>query len=318
MGRQWGTRSFARFFLIIVAVELVLVATAWAFLNVGASRWLQEKSNLALRLSRLAVADGGWNGFDQATQSNNPQAWLKFQKKMRALDTKFFGPNTNNGSVYLVVVKNGEAFETFPDDPIPMQDLGPATPWELAAYRTGTSTRIETPYSDRSGTYLGAFTPLSIDRKVAGLVAVEFDTAPIDDFRSIISEAFGLALIPAVCIALVVALILTRTFIEPAEFVRKINAVATHQSINQSPNEAKFDPIELLAKLTPRERDVALMAGQQLSRKEIGDKLRISDDTVKQHLKRIKEKTGLNKNGLLLFFLQMQLKPIEGFDFQAS
>lgn len=60
------------------------------------------------------------------------------------------------------------------------------------------------------------------------------------------------------------------------------------------------------------------MAGQQLSRKEIGDKLRISDDTVKQHLKRIKEKTGLNKNGLLLFFLQMQLKPIEGFDFQAS
>lgn len=47
-------------------------------------------------------------------------------------------------------------------------------------------------------------------------------------------------------------------------------------------------------KLTPREREVALLAMQGCTNKEIGAELFISQETVKMLLRRIFEKTGIH------------------------
>lgn len=68
-------------------------------------------------------------------------------------------------------VDRGEEYRVDPLDPHWMDYAGKANDWEVAAYATGKTTHNAQPYSDESGTYLGAFTPIFRGSNVVGVVA---------------------------------------------------------------------------------------------------------------------------------------------------
>ena len=71
---------------------------------------------------------------------------------------------------------------------------------------------------------------------------------------------------------------------------RAVSISIERQSANQRCLEARL----ILAKLSPRENEVARHLAQGLSNKEIGRELNISDNTVHVHRQHLMEKTGVS------------------------
>lgn len=71
---------------------------------------------------------------------------------------------------------------------------------------------------------------------------------------------------------------------------RAVSISVERQSANQRCQEAR----QILAKLSPRETEVARHLAQGLSNKEIGRELNISDNTVHVHRQHLMEKTGVS------------------------
>ncbi|NCW89192.1 MAG: DNA-binding response regulator, partial [Rhodocyclales bacterium] len=71
---------------------------------------------------------------------------------------------------------------------------------------------------------------------------------------------------------------------------RAVSISVERQSANQRCLEARL----ILAKLSPRENEVARHLAQGLSNKEIGRELNISDNTVHVHRQHLMEKTGVS------------------------
>ena len=55
-------------------------------------------------------------------------------------------------------------------------------------------------------------------------------------------------------------------------------------------------------RVTPREREVLILAAQGYTAKEIGASLRISPRTVEAHRRRIKDKLGLDNQSELVLY----------------
>ena len=71
---------------------------------------------------------------------------------------------------------------------------------------------------------------------------------------------------------------------------RAVSTSVARQTANQRCQEAR----QILAKLSPRETEVARHLAQGLSNKEIGRELSISDNTVHVHRQHLMEKTGVS------------------------
>ncbi len=212
-----------------------------------------------------------------------------YQSKLDKVSRRYF--LRDEGSVYLVTVDNCEEYYVAAGNQLPVDDGGKANQWERQAYATRRPTYSPTPVVDDNGTYLAAYTPIIHDRKVVGLVAAEYDSAPLSDFQGIVRRAFWLSIIPAVLASLVVAYILTLVFVEPMEVFRTIEETTKSQRVDFSKG-AKDD---LWDSLTVKEREVAEWTRQGLTNKEIAEQLFVTHETVKQHLKNIREKTGWSK-----------------------
>jgi len=293
---RWASPTFRRFFLIIAVVEAVTIGVAFLLLNWGISNWAHERTTRLVQISN-AVADAvDWSKVQNIRKNGDSPAFEFYRKKLSALEDHYF-PGNQAGTIYLVVVDRDEAYETYPDQQYPMQDDGKATRWEREAYATGQTTYNDIPYSDINGTYIGAFTPARSNGKIVGLVAATYDIAPLADVQGIVRTAFGLALIPGAIVALLLAYFLSGIFIEPMELFRRIEAAKDPSGAQGEPSEQKPDPF---SSLTPRELEIAYLTPQGLTTKEIAARLSVGYETVKQHLKNIKKKTDLDKDGLAI------------------
>jgi DNA-binding NarL/FixJ family response regulator len=107
-------------------------------------------------------------------------------------------------------------------------------------------------------------------------------------------KAFWLSILPAILLALVLAYILATMFVEPMEIFRRIDESAA-QLNRAAAGTIGDDP---LGRLSPRENEIAELVRRGLENKEIAEALVISPETVKKHLKNIKEKTGLGRVNL--------------------
>jgi DNA-binding CsgD family transcriptional regulator len=274
--------TFIRSFALILVVEAVTILTAWLLLDSNVSKWMSDKAAQAVRISRTVAAAEDWSLVD--TVPKNPSPLFDTYRKLLTKYSHRFFPQ-NEGDVSLAVIRNGRTYVIDPYDQVPMDLVDKANKWELAAYATGKTTYNDVPYSDNTGTYIGAQTPIYRNGRIVGLAAAEYDSATLAEFQGIVRRAFWLSVLPAILLALGLAYVLAALFVEPMEIFRRIDETAARRA-GRPPQS------DVLSKLSPREWEVAELVWRGRKNKDIAEALFVSPETVKQHLKNIKEKTG--------------------------
>ena len=281
-----GGRTFRRSFALILVAEAVTIFAAWVLLDVNATRWIHARSDQAVRISQRTAVSADWSLVNTVPKGRSSPLFERYHNILKRLSQKQF-PH-NEGDVALKVIERGEEYAIDPGDPYPMDDLGKANQWELDAYASRRTTQNPVPYSDDTGTYLAAYTPILRNDKVVGLLEAEYDSATLADFQGIVRQAFWLSILPAILLSLLVAYVLAGMFVEPMELFRRIDETAMHAAAGT----ALDDPV---AQLSAREREVAELVRRGLKNREIAETLVVTPETVKQHLKNIREKTGFTR-----------------------
>lgn len=280
------SQIFWKAFLIILIAEGITILVAWLSLDHNTKSWLHAKAAQTIQISRWAASTADWSRIDKVPKDKESALGDTYQNRLGDLSDKRF--SHKEGSVYVAFLDHGEEYDMYSGSEIPIQDSGKANQWILTAYATRRMTYSPEPIVDDSGTYLAAYTPVLRDGNVIGLVVAEYDEAPMPDFQSIVRTAFLYSIGPALLVSLIVAYILASMFfVEPKDFLRAIDQTAKIQLARSLRGEKD----ELWDSLTPREMEVAELASEGLQNKEIAERLFISPETIKQHLKSITIKT---------------------------
>jgi DNA-binding NarL/FixJ family response regulator len=289
IARRSGSPTFRRSFALILLAEAITILVAWLLLDANISGWIHDKTTQAIRISQLAASSRDWSLANSIPRDKKSPVLDRYRDSLKQLSKQQFP--TNEGGVYLAVVDGGETYVLDPDDSNPMDDVGKANQWEREAYSSGKISHNDVPYSDGTGTYLEALTPILSNGKVVGLVGAEYDSATLAEFQALVRKAFWLSILPAILLSLIVAYLFANMFVEPMEIFRRIEETASRRgSVTSEATGA--DPLD---NLSPREREVAELVRQGLKNKEIAEKLFVTQETIKQHLKNIKDKTGFSK-----------------------
>jgi DNA-binding CsgD family transcriptional regulator len=286
-----SSATFRKTFVLVLIAEAITICGAWLLLGVNIDRWIHDKAMQAVRISQIAASGSDWMMADKIPIGRDSVLFQQYLKRVNDASNQQF-KGAQDGEVFLVVVHHGEAYEINAGEPPPMAHNGKANPSELVAYQTRKTAYTPFPLSDQDGTYLAAYTPIFRYGAVVGLVAAEFDTATLTDMREIVRRAFWLSIVPAFLLSLLMAAILTSMFVEPMEIFRRLDETTASHGVAGSPGSVAEDP---LAQLSPREREIAELVRRGQKNREIADALTVSPETVKQHLKNIREKTGFTR-----------------------
>jgi DNA-binding CsgD family transcriptional regulator len=287
----FGSATFRKTFILVLIAEAITICGARLLLGVNIDRWIHDKAMQAVRISQSAASSTDWMTADKIPIDRDSALFQQYLKKVNYLSNQQF-KGAQDGEVFLVVIHRGKAYEINADEPPPMAHNGKANPAELGAYQTRKTAYTPFPLSDQDGTYLAAYTPVLRNGAVVGLVAAEFDTATLADMREIVRRAFWLSILPAFLLSLLMAAILTSMFVEPMEIFRRLDETTASHGVAGSPGRVAEDP---LSQLSPREREIAELVRRGQKNREIADALTVSPETVKQHLKNIREKTGFTR-----------------------
>jgi DNA-binding NarL/FixJ family response regulator len=289
------SRAFQRSFVIMLVAETITILVAWLLLDYNVKSWLHSKTAALTRISQETASAADWSMVDKLPMGRDSSLADAYQDRLYKLSNQHF--LGKEGSVYLAIVERGEEYDIYSGDQTPGQDAGKANQWVLNAYGTRRTTYSPVPIVDDTGTYLAAYTPILRDGKVIGLVAAEYDEAPLSNFQSVVRSAFWFSLLPAIVIALVVANVLSSMFVEPIDVLRTIEETAQSQQA-RSQVEEENDPWHLL---TTQEKQIAELLRQgRESAKDIAEALSVQTGSVYTYFKRIKVKTGWSKQGLAL------------------
>lgn len=276
--------TFRQSFVLVFLAKAVTIFIAWLLLGFNIGQWVSDKAAMAPRVSERIEASADWTSFANVPRDTDSPLFDYYAKRLGTITQTVF-PH-HRGEVYLVRVEHGDAWEIDPNDKPPMFSEGAANRFELAAYATKTTTWTRRPISD-SGTYLAAYTPILSNGQVIGLLAAEYDTAPLDDLRAVVNRSFWLSIIPGLLLSLTLAYLLARTFVKPDDLFRAIE-----ESARERTEQPASDP---WADLTQREKEVAELAAQGLTNQEIAERLFVSLETIKTHMKNIRQKTGCTR-----------------------
>jgi DNA-binding CsgD family transcriptional regulator len=268
-----------------LAAEAVTIAVAWFMLGTNTTAWINEQTARLVPISQQAASSSDWSRLDQILSDKNTALRENYSRQLTKLTRPTFGME---GEVYIVVTDHGHSYEIYGSDPSPT-DVGETPPWELEAYTTRKTTHTPGPYSDSGGTYLAAFTPIERNGRVIGLVAAETDSTTLAGLRGVVQRAFWWSILPAILVSLVISYVLACMFVDPMDVFRAVG-----ESV-QGQRTQRPDIPDLWDSLTPREKEIAELVRQGLSYQKIADKITVTLDTVKTHMKNINKKTGFSK-----------------------
>jgi len=287
--------------VLILVAEAITILSVWLLLDSSVKSWINDKSMATLRVAQLSAASRDWSQIGSAPRNKGSRLFASYRRTLDALSNRYYP--SGKGGVFLEVVERKEEFliQQGQNHMDPMADNGPADQWELGAYSTGEPTRTLTPQTDATGTWLEAFTPILRDGKVVGLIGAEVDSAPLADFQDVAKQvaklAFWFSVLPAILLSFLVAYVFATMFVRPTDVLRTIEETAQSRR-TRTPEEEKNDPWN---QLTPRETEIAELLGQGREHiKDLARSLSVGEETIKQHLKNIKQKTGWSKQGLAM------------------
>lgn len=286
--RRVRSPAFLRSFAVLLVAEAITMLTAWLMLDVNTNRWIDNKTARAARLSEQIASSADWSLIAVIPNGRDSALAAAYGRRLDKLRRQYF--THNEGSVYLVRVEKGGAYEIDPGD-TSSDFTDKANQVELNAYAHHSTSFSVDPITDDYGTYVAAYTPIVRNRDVVGLVAVEYDEAPISDFRAIVRSAFWWSVVPAFGFALIVALVIAYWFVDPMDVLRDIDATAQSQHSSPSGDENAW-----WNSLTAREKEIVdlLRAGVSHT-KDIASRLGLQPSSVETYIKRMKEKTGKDR-----------------------
>lgn len=288
--QRLSSQIFWTSFAIVVAAQVVTIVIAWLLLGANINGWIAARVAQTLQIAQYTASQSSWDRIDKIPENDDSALGDNYASRLKKLSEKYF--HRNEGQVYLVVVDRGEEYNILGVQSPPLSDAGDkANPWELRAYATRRVTYTPEPISDNNGTYVAAYIPILRAGKVLGLVAAEYDSATLSDLRSVVFTAFWKSIIPGIVFSLFVANILAWKFVDPEDVLRSTAGSAREEKARA----LKGAVDEPWNSLTDRELEVAELAGDGLKIKEMAERLVVGTETIKTHLKNIKDKTGLSK-----------------------
>jgi DNA-binding CsgD family transcriptional regulator len=286
--RSWSRTFLTALWLILIG-ELLPFVVAWFSLDYYTNRWIDNKTAQVMRISQQTASSSDWSLIDRIPIEGKSPIFQRYHQKVLSLSRQYF---QKVGSIYLVRIEHGEEYDIDTGDSN-FADFGKANGWELRAYESRKPTYTPVPFSDDSGTYLAAYTPILGKGRVVGLVAAEYDSAPLADFHEIVKSVFQLSMVPAILLSLLISYVLANRFAEPIEVVRDIEEVKK-QGLGQL--KGGKEPWGL----TGRQLDVFESLSEDLTNAQIASKLSMSQETVKSHMKNILSKSGLKRWQLIV------------------
>lgn len=288
MSVRSASQTFRRSFALILIAETLTILAVWLLLGSNVSGWIRDKATQLTQISQTVAASRDWSQIATVPKDRASRLFASYRKTL-ADATHLYFPN-RTGVVFLSVLDHGDEYIIFSDDKPtnPLTNNGKADQWGVGAYSSGRTMTTPTPQTDATGTWLEAYTPILRNGKVVCLIGAQADSAPAADLQEMERRAFSLSIFPVILMSLIVAYILAGMFVEPMYIFRRIHEEARMPA--PRPAEEHSDD-----HLSPREREVCDLAGQGLTNKEIAERLYVSEETVKTHVKSIRRKTGLNK-----------------------
>lgn len=279
-----ASRTFLRSFGLILAAEAVTIAVAWFMLGINTTAWIDDQTARLVPISQQAASSFDWSRLDEILADKNAALRETYSRQLAKLSRPF----GMESEVYAVVTGHGHSYEIYGSDPS-LTDVGQTPPWEREAYSTGKTTHTPGPYSDSGGTYVAAFTPVERNGRVVGLLAAETDSTTLAGLQGVVHRAFLWSILPAILASLVISYVLACMFVDPMDVFRAVG-----ESV-QGQRSQRADIPDLWDSLTPREKEVAELVRQGLMYQQIADRISVTLDTVKTHMKNINKKTGFSK-----------------------
>ena len=290
------SRAFWQSLKLILFAEIVTLVVTWLLLDANTNRWIQQRRDQTANLSQLAAQNSDWSRIDEIRRGKDSALLQNYKTRLGSYNKRYFP--RDEGSIYIEIIKGGEAYTVGAGDQIALDDDGKANQWEIDAYRSGKTTSSPVPIIDDSGTYLAAFTPVIKNGRVIGLVAAEYDEAPLSDFQAIVRSAFLFSAIPAVLLSLIMAYGLA-SFARPTEVLREIEEIAKRTRADE--HDPRWD------KLSDQEKRIANFLSRGVtSTKEIASEMNLKESSVYTYIKRIKQRTGLEREQLAVLAAGMR------------
>jgi DNA-binding CsgD family transcriptional regulator len=289
--RTWS-KAFLTSLVLILAAESLTFAAAWYSLDFNIHGWIENRTAQAARISQQVASSYDFSSIDKISKKTTSALFQQYHQKVIELSRQYF---QKTGSIYLVVIERGEEYDIDNGD-ADVVDGGRPDESELRAYASRKTTHTPVPISDDSGTYLAAFTPILSSGNVVGLVAAEYDSAPLSDFQGIVRSAFLLSMLPAILLSLLVSYLLAVRLVEP--MMQVFRAI----DVSKQGSEQSTRPVAPWDSLLPSEMKVFELLVRGHSGPEIAAMLNLSINTVKTHLSSIYRKTGLSRMELAIEF----------------
>lgn len=188
-------KTFWKLFALILVPEAATLSATWFLLDANANGWISDKAQRAIWVSQQAARSGAWSLIDSIPKDKTSALFDRYADRLEKLSKRYF--LRDDGSVYLAIVDQDTEYDIATGNTMPV-DNGKANSALTKAYATKKLTYLPGPISDDSGTYIAAFTPIVRNGKTIGLVAAEYDSAPLSVFQATVRTAFLYSSVPAI------------------------------------------------------------------------------------------------------------------------
>jgi hypothetical protein len=127
------SRAFWQSLKLILFAEIVTLVVTWLSLDANTNRWIQQRRDHTVNLSQAAAQNSNWSRIDEIKRGKDSALLQNYQTRLAGYNKRYFP--RDEGSIYIEIVKGGEAYTIGAGDQVALDDDGKANQWEIGAYK---------------------------------------------------------------------------------------------------------------------------------------------------------------------------------------